>query len=131
MVLNIVMRVSGAFGRGRVDTVFHDERRKRSVGGDRLSNDHVTPRSGHSVCADADFHAMKMHRAIVATLHVVFACPHEFDWRAAHAFGDRGRFPLHVRVSDSAPAKTSADHLSMKSYLLGFESQHLSHGHLI
>src|SRR6185369_3890362 len=89
-----------------------------------LTNDDMSPRGWQTIWSNADFNAMIVHRPVVTALHVVFACPDEFDWRAAQTLRDRSGLALNVRVGDGASAKTTAGHLGVKSDLFGFQSEH-------
>src|SRR6185369_17073734 len=99
---------------------FDGERFKRSAHQQRLSDNYMTPRSGQAVRADTNFDAMVVHRAIVTTLHIVFARPDEFDWRATQPLCDHGGFALNVRVRHGASSKSAARHLGVESDLIGF-----------
>jgi len=63
---------------------------------------------------------MKVHRTVVAALHVIFARPDELDGSPAQAFRDHRCFALHVRITYGTSAEAAASHFGMKSYLLRF-----------
>src|SRR5690349_17739814 len=96
-----------------VDTDLDDHRSEWCVSGDRLSDDDMSPRSGHPVRADAELDAMDVHRTIVAALNIIFARPHQLDRRSLQSLGDHRRLAVNVRICRGAPPKASACHLGM------------------
>src|SRR6266404_4063773 len=117
---NRVVCVGNTFNRCYVHAIGDRNSGKRTVGVYRLADDHVTPGSRESIWPNADFDAMKVHRTIVATLHVIFARPDELDGSSAQAFRDHRCFALHMRITYGTSAETATSHLGMKSYLIRF-----------
>jgi hypothetical protein len=74
---------------------------------------------------------MREHRPIVAALHIVLACPHQFDWDARHALGDGGCFARDVRIEGRASAEAAARVFGVECDLFRLQSQNLADGDLI
>src|SRR5215216_1183519 len=95
-VWDLVVSVGCALRHCGIDTVPGCKVREGSIGRYRLAYDHVAPGDRKTIRIDTDFHSMKMHRAIVTTLHVIFARPNKLHWCAAQTFRDRRCLALHV-----------------------------------
>src|SRR2546423_6534772 len=64
-VREVVAGVCGAFDSGLVDAVLNHHGGKRSSGNQRLADHDMTPGRRHSIRADANLDAMRMHGTIV------------------------------------------------------------------
>src|SRR5712692_9522924 len=122
-VRNIVVSICGAFHGAFVNTVLHEHGGKWRTHNYGLANDHVPPRCGHAILANANLDSMYMHGAIVAALDVIFPRPDKLDRRAAKTFRDHCSLTLHVGIGNGAPAKASARHLRVEGDLLRFQAE--------
>src|SRR5436190_9610824 len=130
-ISNVVARVADAFHSGLVNTISDEHRRERSPGHKRLAHDDVLPRRRQAIATDADFHSMRVHRAIIAAAHIIFARPNQLYRRTAKSLRDDGGFARHMTVNHSAAAEATTGEFSMKGNLLRLETEHFAHRHLI
>src|SRR5581483_6340581 len=87
--------------------------------------------SRNSISANADLDPMNMHPAIIAALHIIFARPDQFHWRATQPLGNRCSFALDMRIGSSAATKASARHLGVERDLLWFQAKDCGNRQLI
>src|SRR5438552_6289279 len=118
---NGVVGVRDPFYCCRINAVFHQHGRKGCPPKYRLAHDDMAPCRWHTIWTNADLDAMYMHRTIVATLYIIFPCPHKLDRSAAQTLGDRRCLALHMRIRSGPPAKASTGHLGMESDLCGLQ----------
>src|SRR6185295_20383317 len=100
-----------------IDAVLNHHRGERSSGYQRLSHDHMPPCRRHSIGADAKLDAMRVHRTIVTTTHIILACPDEFYRSAAQTFRNHSRLARYMGINHRAPAKAAAGVFRVKSDL--------------
>jgi hypothetical protein len=74
---------------------------------------------------------MREHRPIVAPLHIVFARPYQFDWRATHTLGDRRCLARDVRVERRASAEAAAGVFRVECDLIRLQPKYVGDGDLI
>src|SRR5439155_15993675 len=130
-VRNVVVRVCDSLDGGVINSVLNKHGCKWCARRYRLANDHVPPRGGHPIPANADLNSMDMHRPIVAALDILVPCPDQLYRRAAQTFCDHRRLTLYVGIGNGAPAKASTGQLRVKGDLVRFQAENFSDGGLI
>src|SRR5207237_196931 len=83
---NRVVSIRGSLDSGSIDAISDHEGSERSARDDRLADDDVSPGYWEAITADADFHAVRVHRPVVPALDVILARPDQFHRSAARAF---------------------------------------------
>src|SRR6476646_7613603 len=128
---NVVAGVLGAFDHRLVDAVLDNHGSKRCADYKRLSNNHMPPCGGRAVRANADLDAMRVHRAIVAALYVIFTSPYQLHRSATKLFGDCRRLALYMVIDHSPSAKAPTRVFRMKDDLFGLELKRLGDRHMV
>src|ERR1700674_2825267 len=93
---NVVLGVGCAFDYRSIDAVLNHHCRKRRPGNQRLPNDDVTPCGRQAIWPDSDLDAMRVHRTIVTTAHIILTRPDELNRRATETLRNHSGFALHV-----------------------------------